>query len=504
MKIKLLPYSDKNPSNKDTLLIRYFFNDSPKEELENFCLPLQPYITVTEIEKLFEKGGIIERKVLDKTEYDHILINIIKRKKSFDPDYFRNDLCGVISDSVKKGISALIVEPLPYSAVSDTFNSEADYINSIIEGILYSGYKFDKYKSEGKSNEEATVFIKYELSDLGAMINSGTNLMNAVKFTRDLQNEPGNSIFPSSLANIITERFKGTKVKVTVYDEKKIAEEKMGGLLAVGKGSSNPPRFIIMEYKGDSRNVVDIALVGKGITFDSGGISLKPAADMWLMKADMSGAAVTAGIIYAAALNQLPVNITGVIAAAENMPSGNALKPGDIITTSSGLTIEVDNTDAEGRIVLTDALHYASKLNPAILIDFATLTGACVVALGEFTAGLMTNNERLAEKLKASSKAVHERIWQLPMWDDFNKQIESDVADVKNLGGRWGGAITAAKFLEKWVEENLPWAHLDIAGPSMPNELKNYTSTYMTGFGVRLIYNFINRFFIRNGENEGK
>jgi len=294
---------------------------------------------------------------------------------------------------------------------------------------------------------------------------------------------------------MILNEFEGTGVKITVYDENKIEEEKMGGLLAVGKGSVNPPRFIIMDYKPVNEKPADIVLVGKGITFDSGGISIKPSADMWLMKADMSGAAVTAGIILAAAKSKMNVNITGVIAAAENMPSGNALRPGDIIATSSGKTIEVDNTDAEGRIVLADALHYASKLSPQCIIDFATLTGAAVVALGEFTGGLLSNNDELAAKLLLSSKITHERIWQLPMWDDFNKQIESEVADVKNLGGRWGGTITAAKFLEKWVDEKIPWAHLDIAGPSMPNKFASYSSTYMTGFGVRLVFDFICREF---------
>ena len=494
LNINLSVYPGKTENSKDSLLIKFLMNDD-RPGIEKFVNSFSPYFSMEEIDKLIEKGGTVQRKVYGNGDFDEACLNIVKKGKSFNPDYFRNFLAGAIGGLETNGAKNAVVSPVEYSLIKDVFISEQDYLNSIAEGILYAGYKFRKYKTDEKPDKDLNVFIDYRFADLAGIIDDRKRLISAIKFTRNLQNEPGNTIYPDSLADMIKQEFAGTEVKVTVYDEKKIAEEKMGGLLAVGKGSANSPRFIIMEYKPKGDKPVDVALVGKGITFDSGGISIKPAADMWLMKADMSGAAVTAGIILAAAKNKLKVNITGVIAAAENMPSGNALKPGDIVTTSSGKTIEVDNTDAEGRIVLADALHYASNLNPGCIIDFATLTGAVVVALGEFTAGILSNNDDLAAKLIKSSKVTHERIWQLPLWDDFNKQIESEVADVKNLGGKWGGAITAAKFLEKWVDEKNAWAHLDIAGPSMPNKFTNYSSTYMTGFGVRLVYDFICREF---------
>jgi leucyl aminopeptidase len=257
-------------------------------------------------------------------------------------------------------------------------------------------------------------------------------------------------------------------------------------------GSDNPPRFIVIEYSGAPKNKKKkIALVGKGITFDSGGISLKPALDMGEMKADMSGAAVVAGTIMAAAEEKIPINIIGIIPAAENMPSGKSLRPGDIIKTASGKTIEVDNTDAEGRIILADALHFASNEKPDLIIDLATLTGACVVALGEFAAGLFTKSESLNGSLYSAGLKTNERVWGMPMWDDYADLIKSDVADIKNIGGRWGGAISAAKFLENFVDKQIPWAHIDIAGPATPNNFTNYNKKFMTGFGVRLLFEFL-------------
>jgi len=319
--------------------------------------------------------------------------------------------------------------------------------------------------------------------------------MYGVEFTRNLQNAPANLITPDVLAKRIKAETLKAGLKFRVFNEKEIAKRKMGGLLAVGGGSNNPPRFIICSYssgkkarKGKPHHIV---LVGKGLTFDSGGISIKPASGMGEMKADMSGAAVVAGTIIAAAKLKLPVAITILIPAAENMPSGSAMRPGDIVTTSSGKTIEVDNTDAEGRVVLADALHYASKLNPDVVIDLATLTGACMVALGEHVAGLFTKDDALADSLYKAGQKTADRLWRMPMWDSYSPLIHSDVADVKNVGGRWGGAITAAKFLENWTKDIKSWAHIDIAGPAFPNNSTNYTKTFMTGFGVRLLIEFI-------------
>ena len=248
-----------------------------------------------------------------------------------------------------------------------------------------------------------------------------------------------------------------------------------------------------MHYKPKSKVKKKIVLVGKGVTYDSGGLSIKPTDGMIEMKADMAGAAAVIGIIKSAALLNLPFELIGVVPAVENMISGNSYKPSDIVSTASGKTIEVKNTDAEGRIVLADALEYASKQKPDEIIDFATLTGAAVVALGLPTAAIFTKNEEMADSLYKSGQKTFERVWRLPLWDEYDKLIESDIADVSNLGGRWGGAITAAKFLEHFVDENIPWTHIDLAGPSIKHDFTNYTKKYNTGFGVRLITDYLEK-----------
>ncbi|HQJ46555.1 MAG TPA: M17 family metallopeptidase, partial [Ignavibacteriaceae bacterium] len=322
------------------------------------------------------------------------------------------------------------------------------------------------------------------------------NLISSVALTRDLQNEPANNLTPNLFANRIVSTLRPLGIKVTVFDQKEIKKRKMGGLIAIGQGSVNKPRFIVLEYKPQikfkTEKVKTIALVGKGITFDTGGISLKPSKSMGEMKADMSGAAVVVGTLSAAAKSNLPVHLYGVIPAAENMCSGESIRPGDVVKISNGKSVEIEDTDAEGRVVLADALHYASQLKPDQIIDLATLTGACIVALGDFVAGMFTKNEEMAEQLYKSGMKTYDRVWRLPLWDDFNELIKSDVADVANLGKtRWAGAITAAKFLEHFVDKNIPWTHLDIAGPAMANSSKNYTKKYMTGFGVRLLFDYL-------------
>ena len=310
---------------------------------------------------------------------------------------------------------------------------------------------------------------------------------------------PANNLTPELLANKIVTEVRQYGIKSTVFGEREIKKRKMGGLIAIGQGSANKPRFIVLEYKPtlkSKKNKKDktkkIALVGKGITFDTGGISIKPSKNMGEMKADMSGAAVVVGTLIAASKNKLPVHLYGIIPAAENMVSGESIRPGDVIKISSGKTVEIEDTDAEGRVVLADALHYASQLKPDQIIDLATLTGACVVALGEFVAGMFTKNDAMADSLYKSGITTFDRVWRLPMWDDYNKLIDSDVADVANLGStRWAGAITAAKFLEHFVDKNIPWTHLDIAGPAMNNSSRSYTKKYMTGFGVRLLFDYL-------------
>ena len=429
---------------------------------------------------------------------DSLIITKIKLDKKFSSDFFRNHLAGLIKILDKEELKDLHIFIPPYKLFKNYFESEFYYYQTFIEGLNFGKYSFNKYKTPKKPAKNLNVMIHADNDALlKQVIKTSTALMNAVNFTRDLQNEPASSLRPSDLADVVQNKFKTTNVKVTIFDEKEIKKRKMGGLLAVGQGSSNKPKMIILHYKpskisdNQKRKLKKVALVGKGVTFDTGGISIKPAEHMGEMKGDMSGAAVVAGSILAAAKTNLPVELIGVMPAAENMLSGESMRPGDIITTSSGKTIEVDNTDAEGRLILADALHYASQQKPDVIIDFATLTGACVVALAQIAAGLFTKYDDLADTLYESGMKTYDRLWRLPMWDDYDKLIESKVADVHNTGPRWGGAVTAAKFLEHFVDEKIPWAHIDIAGPASESETKNYTKTFMTGFGVRLMFDYL-------------
>jgi leucyl aminopeptidase len=375
---------------------------------------------------------------------------------------------------------------------TDTF----ELAKTIGEGSFLSQYRFDKYLTE-KNNKnqkiiEVTLFDASEenVKAIKKGLNEARIVCEAVCFARDLENAPGNEIYPETLATAARKSGEIYGYRATIWDKKRIQETGFGGLLAVNAGSVNPPRFIILELNGGQKELDTIVLIGKGVTFDSGGISIKPASGMAEMKMDMSGAAAVMGTMEAAARLKLPVHLVGLIPATENMPSGTAMKPGDIITHYGGKTSEVDNTDAEGRLILADALAYAEKFKPNAVIDLATLTGACVVALGHHATGMMGNDEELMAALKAAGEKTYERVWQLPLYDEYEKQIKSDVADVKNVGGRWGGAITAGWFLKKFVS-NYKWVHLDIAGTAILEEDLPYTPKGGSGVGVRLLIEFL-------------
>ncbi|MDP7238405.1 MAG: leucyl aminopeptidase, partial [Candidatus Latescibacteria bacterium] len=285
------------------------------------------------------------------------------------------------------------------------------------------------------------------------------------------------------------EMSKSYDLKCDILTRENITKEKMGALLAVSAGSEEPPRFIILEYGEPSDDYDTIVFVGKGITFDSGGISLKPGSGMEEMKHDMSGAAAVVGAMRAIGEMKPPLHVVGLIPSSENLPDGKALKPGDIITAYSGKTIEIINTDAEGRLVLADALGYADRYKPAAVIDLATLTGACVVALGHAASGMMGNNENLMTRVRSAGDTSGERVWPLPLWEEYHDEIKSHIADVKNTGGRWGGALTAGAFLEKFVD--YPWVHLDIAGPAYSEKATDYCPQGATGAGTRLLIQMI-------------
>jgi len=367
-------------------------------------------------------------------------------------------------------------------------------VRVIADFLSQSDYKYDSYitvKKDGQGPIHATLIPpeKLDAKEIKRIETELRALRSGVRTVRDLGNAPANLITPAHLAERAVEIARSVGVKSTVYGKKEIERMKMGGLLAVNRGSAEEPRFIVLEYS-PRKAKKHVALVGKGITFDSGGISIKPAEKMEEMKFDMCGAAAVIGTIEAAAKLELPVKITGAIPSTENLPSGSAYKPGDIITMMNGKTVEIVNTDAEGRMILGDALHYASELKPDHLIDYATLTGAVVVALASEAAGLFSNDDALARKLIESGDRAGERLWRMPVWDDYKDLIRSEWADMKNSGGRWGGAITAAVFLKEFVD--CPsWAHLDIAGTAYAEAETPREARGATGAGVRVTVAFL-------------
>ena len=335
-----------------------------------------------------------------------------------------------------------------------------------IEDMLYE-YSTTKSKSKKQKKPLATfnflVSTKKDLMAAKKGINEGIAIASGIKIAKDLGNLPGNICVPSYIANKTKSINQKTKsIKTKIYAESAIKKLKMGAFLSVSQGSKEPARLIVIEYKGHQKDKPYV-LVGKGITFDTGGISIKPSSTMDEMKFDMCGAASVIGAIHAAAKLKLPINIVGIIASAENMPGSQASKPGDIVKTMSGKTVEILNTDAEGRLVLCDALTYAERYKPKAVIDIATLTGSVLVALGKVASGLLSNHESLAHKLLIAGKRSHDRTWQLPLWEEYQSELDSNFADIANIGGRYAGTITAACFLSRFTEK-YNWAHIDIAG----------------------------------------
>ncbi len=357
-------------------------------------------------------------------------------------------------------------------------------------------YTFDHFKS--KKNEFEKIdglhilpLAKESDEELEECLKRVRLLRTSQQLARDLGNRPANDLTPEAFATAAKEMAEdASKLRVTILGMKELQKEKMGGILGVSQGSAEEPRVIVIEHrpKKPKRSVV---LVGKGVTFDSGGISIKPSAGMGWMKYDMCGAATVMGVMRAVADLDLPIKVVGLIPAVENMPSGTATKPGDILTMSSGKTVEVDNTDAEGRLILADILHYSARFNPDIVIDYATLTGACVVALGHEAAGMMGNDQELLDTLRKLGEEVGERVWPLPLYDEYLSYLKSDWADLKNAGSRWGGAVTAGTFLEQFVPEKVKWVHVDIAGVAYNEKEHNGLPKGASGFGVVLTVTFL-------------
>ena len=460
--------------------------DEVKNLSKNFDFDIPPF----QLEKL--KDSKTDSVMLTPgSKPEAVFVIKIKETDKLTQDFFRNELSAVpkqLKDSNIKFLDILLPDSEKFKQL---FHNDEDYFyQTFTEGILLGNYEFDKYKSEKKKNLKLNVRFYSDSPHCTKGLENAEEIIDSVFFTRDLVNEPAITLTPQELAKRVKKRFAKSSVSVKVLNKTEILKRNMNALYSVGKGSENPPLLLELHYKPKGAKK-KIALVGKGVTYDSGGYSIKPTDGMVDMKADMAGAAAVVGIIDAANKLKLPVELIGVIPAVENLINGRSYKPGDIVSTASGKTIEVKNTDAEGRIILADALEYAGKKKPARIIDFATLTGACVVALGEFAAGLFSKDEETVKNLTKAGEKTFELVWPLPFRDEYKKLLDSDIADISNLGPRWGGAITAAKFLEFFVDEKISYVHLDIAGPALKNKLSHYTEKWNTGFGVRVIVEYL-------------
>ncbi|MBD22453.1 MAG: leucyl aminopeptidase [Alphaproteobacteria bacterium] len=382
--------------------------------------------------------------------------------------------------------------------IEDKEFKSSDHLDDIICGLFLKDYRFEKYKTISKKDFKitnlklATKIGSTQKRDLEKKIHS----LKGIFLTRDLVSEPANVLYPSKFVDYCS-KLKKEGMKIEVFDEKKLKALGMNALLGVAQGSVRPARVMIFKWYGDKTSKAPpLAFVGKGVTFDTGGISIKPSSGMEDMKWDMGGAGVVAGLMYTLALRKAKVNVIGAVGLVENMPDGNAQRPGDIVKSMSGQTIEVLNTDAEGRLVLADVLWYIKeKFKPKLMVDLATLTGAIIVALGERYGGLFSNDDELAEKLFAASKKTKELLWRLPLDENFDKLLDCSVADMKNITGtRGAGSITAAQFLKRFVG-NTSWAHLDIAGVTWSKKGTGFSRPGGTGFGVRLLDEFIKNYY---------
>jgi leucyl aminopeptidase len=445
-------------------------------------------ITVSEVPKKFGKNLLFLCKD-DNNKYFKILLLGLGKYTELDHIKIRQ-LGGIISTKARELHYENIV-------VTNFYKTTIKNIETIVEGLSLSLYEFNKYKSNGdnKSNffdscNIDIISVDNNLLELERIIKKTLIIIQSVCYARDLANSPPNVLTPAQVANSASSLEDTNKVKVKILDKYQMENLGLNGIISVGKGSENPPKLIIMEHNQGISGEKPILLVGKAVTFDTGGISIKPSDKMDEMKFDKSGGCNILGIFKALSMLNIPINVVGIVPSVENMPSGSAYRPGDIIKMYNGKTVEVLNTDAEGRLILADALSYGiERYSPKCIIDFATLTGACIIALGANVAGVIGNNDALIQKIMQSSAETGEKIWQLPLYEEYYDLIKSNVANIKNIGGRTGGAITAAAFLSHFVND-VPWAHVDIAGTAWTQDgtiEKSYNPKGATGFGIRTI-----------------
>ncbi len=417
-----------------------------------------------------------------------VLLAGLGDRSTTDAERVRQAAASAVRRAREAGVEAITVGfagalPLPAAALGE----------ALAEGLILGAYRYTEHQTRLTDEQRrdvgtVEVLVVADTEDLAVGLAIGATVAGGVVLARDLVNRPPMFKTPPLLADeavALGERV--PSVQVTVFDEQRLAAEGFGGILAVGQGSDAPPRFIVMEYGADLEGVPTICLVGKGLTFDSGGLNIKPEDGMVNMKNDMGGSAAVFGTVQAVAELGLPVHLVGLVPSAENMPSGRSYRPGDVITSLSGITMEILNTDAEGRVILADGLFYAQRYEPDAIVELSTLTGAVIVALGNHATGVVATDQALADRVLAAGEASGDRAWQLPLWDDYREMIKGDVGDIKNLAGRAAGSITAGAFLAEFVGEH-PFAHLDIAGTAwLDTAKKPYHARGGTGAGVRLV-----------------
>jgi leucyl aminopeptidase len=436
-----------------------------------------------EVAVIYPRGAIAAKRVL--------IVGLGKREK-FDLEAVRKASGIAIKRARDLGAKevASIVHGSGIGGLDVIEAAEATVI-----GTILALYRYNAPKKKDEDHKEISSFTIFEFDSnkielMKSAMHTAQAIGRGVYLTRDLVNMPANMATPTLLANTASEIAEAYGFNLIVGDRDWAAEHKMGAFLAVAQGAGEPPKFIVLEHNANRDDLDTIVLVGKGITFDTGGISLKPVERMGLMKSDMAGAAAVLGAMKIVGSLDLPLRVIGIAPCTENMPDANAYRPADVITASNGKTIEIISTDAEGRMVLADGLVYASQYQPDAVIDLATLTGACVIALGQgVAAGCFSNQEKLEKMLIKSGQNTNERLWSMPLWDDYRKAIDSDVADMQNSGGRFGGVGTSAIFLKEFTD--YPWAHLDIAGMALTEKASDYIPVGATGFGVRLLIDFL-------------
>jgi len=474
------------------------FNKKINQNTQNcFAFFIQERFESLQLKKFFNQQELlkIEQIIKKKNKEKNILYFEIDSKKSLI-------LIKVKKDSLYENLGAELFDFMKNNDFKETSiysdsakNINNNFINNFLHGFRLKSYEFNFYKSK-KIDKSIFLNLIGNINDKNPEIKKYTAIEQGTNFARDLVSEPPNVLFPKEYVNRLI-KLKKLGIKVTVYNETKLKKLGMNSLLGVGRGSAKESFLVTLEWNGNKKDKNSpLSFVGKGVCFDTGGISLKPAKFMEEMKYDMAGSAVVAGLIKSLALRKAKVNAVGVVGLVENMPGGNAQRPGDIVKAYNGKTIEVLNTDAEGRLVLADALSFTEKkFKPKFIIDLATLTGAIIIALGEEYAGLFSNNDELSKKIYDAGEKVNEKVWRLPLHKNYDKLMDSNIADIQNINYSGGaGSITAAQFLQRFIEKT-PWAHLDIAGMAFSKKAANLNPGGATGFGVRLLNQLIEDYY---------